>query len=350
MDCTLTKEYGLSVSSPQSPNLSALSWSWATPPLAMGAGFGSVSTPGLSSPTVEHPNGTTWGGPSFADELCERILVLPRLWEIGFVMSDQVRTVEVWSTFRNQSANLQALDITGSGGLEIDGPAAMIFGPLRSQVYQATIPGNGPASILNVATWTFDLALGVDLTVLGTRVTAFAFKPDWSEPFRERIAWKTSVLTSYNGSEQRISLRTKPRYTASFRVVTLTPQETQELEALLAGWQTKAFGVPWWPEYTFLDADALPGSLALSMDTTDRPSFVAGGMLILWSSPRSWEVLTLESVSASGVTLTSQTTGSWPAGTRVLPLRLGWLLDQLPLDRPTNWITASTFTFSCDAL
>ena len=224
----------------------------------------------------------------------------------------------------------------------------MVFYPGQAQFYTAVLPRLGDASIQTVASWTFTDA-AVAMTVTGTRITVFSFRPDWSDPWRETTSYLTEILPAYDGTEQRRALRQIPRSGATFRVLTCSPGETAALETMVYGWQAQAFGVPWWPETSLLRAAADAGDRVLQVDTTDHPAFMVDGLVMVWLDFATWEAFRVTGVSAGSLELASQVTRPWPAGARVVPVRRGRLGDQ-PLDRPANWLTSGTFSFTCEAV
>lgn len=313
--------------------------------------LGAVSSPGPVALVSHGLDGI--GAPMFGGlELFEKVLVLPRTKAVGFVLSPMSWDVEVWNTHRREARALTALTLAGSGGLQVTGGlgGTATFGPGQSSIYLATLAGQGDATIATVATWSFTGETGADMTVTGTRLTLFSPRCDWSEPFRERLGWLSTVLTSYAGAEQRTALRTEPRVTVTFRVTTTTPRETAALEALLFGWQARTFGVPLWPQKSPLLAPAAPGDFSLQVDSTLRPGFRAGGLVALWTSPHTWAAFQVARIDGATLHLESQVLEDWPAGAWAVPVLRGGLLTEQQLGRPVNWLTASLFEFSCEAV
>jgi hypothetical protein len=284
----------------------------------------------------------------FGDLWFDRIIVLPRQADLGAVLSPRVWNTEVWSTFRDRQVPLTGIAITGPGGLQVTGPSSMIYSPGQSQLYSLRLETAGDPSIDTQATWVFTGVAGTDLAVTGSRVAVFPFRPDWSEPFLETPGWLTEILPAYDATEQRRSLRQRPRYSLAYRVATTDPLETASLEALLYGWQARQFGVPMWPEATALLAAIMPGDTALSADTTDRPAFAPGGLVMVWSGHATWEVFQVTAVLPGSISLGSQVTKAWSAGARVVPIRRGRLQDDQALGRPTNWLSSGAFAFTCE--
>ena len=285
-------------------------------------------------------------------ELFGKVLVLPRAHDAGFVLSPTVWDVEVWNTHRREARALTALTIAGSGGLQVTGGLGdtATFGPGQSSIYLATLAGQGDATIATVATWNFTGETGADMTVTGTRITVFSPEIDWSDGFTETIEFKTDVMTATSGQEQRVQLRTKPRYGAAFRVVTLDAKDSAAMDALLFGWQGRMFGVPWWPDASMLTAQATPGATSLQVDTTGRASFEAGGLVMLWADQHTWEALGALTVASGSVSLSSQITGTWPAGTVVVPLKRGRMADVVDVEDPVNWASIFQVSFECEVV
>ncbi|OQA34468.1 MAG: hypothetical protein BWY56_01894 [Acidobacteria bacterium ADurb.Bin340] len=283
-------------------------------------------------------------------ELFGKVLVIPRSKDVGFLLSSVVWDVEVWNTDMLASKALTNITISGAGGLQVSGGlgSAANFGPGQASIYTATLGTDGDATIATVATWNFTGETGADMTVTGTRITVFSPEIDWSDGFTETIEFKTDVLSATSGQEQRVQLRTKPRYGAAFRVVTLEPRDSAAMDALLFGWQGRMFGVPWWPDASMLTAQATPGATSLQVDTTGRASFEAGGLVMLWADQHAWEALGVLTVASGSVALSSQVAGTWPVGTIVVPMKLGRMAEVVDVDDPVNWASIFQVSFDCE--
>lgn len=284
-------------------------------------------------------------------ELFEKVIVTPREKKLGFVLSANVFTVDVWNTFREALKAMTQIQITGGGGTLIDNPfgVPLVFGGMQSRQFQATVPQDGDAQIQNVLIFVFTGVSGTDLLVTGTRITVFGPDPDWSDPIRERIEYLTQIMAAYNETEQRAQLRSKPRTVLVFRVVTLERKDTAALEALLWGWHARVFGVPFWPDAQPLLANVNIGDTVVQVSTTYR-RFEAGGLMMLWRDMHTHEALSIQNVGPSSVQLTSPTTKAWPADgrTHVVPVLSGRMPEQAQLRRPNNSTAEIEPTFVCE--
>jgi len=289
----------------------------------------------------------------YGAELFEKIIVTPREKKLGFVLSTNLFTVDVWNTFREALKTMTQIQITGGGGTLIDNPfgVPLVFGAMQSRQFQATVPQDGDAQILNTVIFVFTGISGTDLVVTGTRITVFSPDPDWEEGVRERTEYLTQVMNAYADKEQRVQLRKTPRTRLAFKVITLEVKDTAALHALVWGWQARIYGVPFWPDAQPLVANVSIGATVIQVDTTLR-KFTAGGLMMLWRDMHSVEALSIQSVAAGSITLTAPTTQAWAADGRtyVVPLLTGRLPQEARVPRMNNAVAELDAEFECEVV
>jgi len=289
----------------------------------------------------------------FGFNLFERIIVLPRVKAVGFVLSSTQFPVEVWNTFHDTSEDLTAITVTGTGGITISNPFTLpkTIGPMGSIIFQAVVPGAGDVNIALDVVFTFAGITGTDMAVTGSRILVFSVAPDWAQGIEEKIEYLTDVLTAYDDSEQRRSLRSLPRRGIKFRALTLDPRSAAGMEALIWGWQHQPYGVPFWADAQQLQADIEAGSNILEVNTVDR-LFAAGGILMIWRDEFTFEALTILSMTDSSITLSAPTQFAWEAGagSLIVPLFLGRCANQLEVSRLWSGGDEIDIEFSGEAL
>jgi hypothetical protein len=177
----------------------------------------------------------------------------------------------------------------------------------------------------------------------------FPVDPDWSEQITERAEYKSALLESKNGAEQRIALRTMPRPILRFKAATLEARDTAELEALLWQWSGWRWAVPYWPDGVPLSTDVAAGATVIPVATVQR-AFTVGGSVLLWRDMRTFEVGVIASFDASSITLTDGTVSAWAADglTLVLPLFFGRQTDAQEIIGHTSSVRDGMFEFECD--
>ncbi|HHT2232655.1 TPA: hypothetical protein ACY3IU_000522 [Klebsiella pneumoniae] len=170
--------------------------------------------------------------------------------------------------------------------------------------------------------------------------------PDWSRGVTETLEWKTDVLQSPTGAEQRISRRLSPRRTFEFTAM-LHDTARQRFEHML--WQGCAgtWAMPVYPDVFALPAAVSSGATALSIPTAGR-DFTVGGTVLLKtdeSPDATSRMVTVAAMTGDVLQLVSPLTDSWPAGSLVYPVRPAVLTDPPSLSRLTGSATTAQVRF-----
>lgn len=276
------------------------------------------------------------------------IHVIPRVKELGGVISQTSFQVEIWNA--DDVAHVgQSVTITGGPGVTISaGPTLpSTWAPFSSQYVTVLVDGQGAPLVDSLITWLFPGFTGTDTRVLGFRLTIFPLGPEWDEDYQEGFGYRSSVKRARNGNEQRRQLRSRPVRELTYSAFAEDPRVAGEtIVKLMKGGQF-LFGVPYWPDATPLTALVSPGALSIPVDTTTR-IFEAGGLLALWKDARTWETLTIAAggVSSSALAVTSPVVGTWPKdGTYVIPVVPARLVDAAALEHPTPGVAGVRATF-----
>ncbi|HBR3943278.1 hypothetical protein [Klebsiella grimontii] len=170
--------------------------------------------------------------------------------------------------------------------------------------------------------------------------------PDWSRGVTEQLEWKTDVLQSPTGAEQRISRRLSPRRTFEFTTL-VHDTGRQRFENML--WQGCAgtWAMPVYPDVFALPAAVSSGVTALSMPTAGR-DFTVGGTVLLKTdeSPAATSrMVTIAGIAGNVLQLASPLADSWPAGSLVYPVRPAVLTEPPSLSRLTDTATTAQVRF-----
>jgi hypothetical protein len=169
----------------------------------------------------------------------------------------------------------------------------------------------------------------MSITYQGLTLEPWLYRPDGA--ILERLEWLTDVITSFDGSEQRIALRTYPRRYFEWATV-LTERERRTAENLLHNWQARAFGIPVWMESQSLTAPVVSGADTIAIDTTTR-DFRVGGILGIATGPHTFEIAQVDAIADDLVTLAAPMQGDWPIGAEIFPMRAARLPEDVRLQR-----------------
>ena len=170
--------------------------------------------------------------------------------------------------------------------------------------------------------------------------------PDWSRGVTETLEWKTDVLQSPTGAEQRISRRLSPRRTFEFTTL-VHDTGRQRFENML--WQGCAgtWAMPVYPDVFALPAAVSSGATEISIPTAGR-DFTAGGTVLLKtdeSPDATSRMLTVVGITSDSLQLAAPLTDSWPAGSLVYPVRPAVLTEPPSLSRLTDTATSAQVRF-----
>lgn len=276
-----------------------------------------------------------WIGSFFTDWYF-RVHLIPAVFDLGNLVSDQLRSLIVWSAFPGRSQTLLSATLDNGDGIEVTAPGAMplTFAPLQLHTWQMGISLDGPPTI--AATWTFQFAdseiqLGNRIVpITGARVVPWTFTPDWSEGVTERLGWLTDVMGSPTRDEQRRELRESPTRQFEARSL-LTGAERTHFDVAMYAWGGRTWALPVWPDIGWLGARLDAGATFVPASTAGR-DFVDGGLALLragdMEASRRYEVVEIQTVGVSGLTLERPTLQSWPRGSRLYPVRLAQLPQQ----------------------
>lgn len=286
-----------------------------------------------------------------------RIHAAPHLIDLGNLVSEQVRRVQVWNAYLTPQSLIDT-PIEGGEGIDIVPPGTlpMEFRPLQEREWQLNISTDGPAIV--AASWVF-LFAGLDpitVTITGDRIVPWSFVPDWAEGITERLGWLTDVLPSPTRAEQRRALRLSP--TRQFEVRSLLEgPERANFDVAVYSWGGRTWAMPVWPDLVWLTAPVAVGAAVIPCDTQHR-EFVAGGLALLRAGDlqrtRRYEVVEISDVTPDSIILARPTVQAWPRGARLYPLRLAELVGQPQVRRLSDTTAEARYLFDvvepCDWL
>lgn len=159
----------------------------------------------------------------------------------------------------------------------------------------------------------------VVLPVSGDRIVMFT--SEFELPVEEVMSFLTDIIPTRAGKEQRISVRKQPR--ESWRVpFHLIGEDRQRFLATLMDWQDNAFGLPLWHEAVPLTAATSGGATVFPVSGASKVDFRVGGLAVAFTDAGTFDVLTLTAVTDTQLTSGSPAANAYPAGTRILPVRV----------------------------
>jgi len=254
------------------------------------------------------------------DDFFEKIILLPRQIDAGLVLSTLNYTVQLYSSYRKAIRAFTSYTSSAGAGVYFTGLPTIpsTIQPQTGWTLTLWITADGPPEIDGELIFGFDTG-DIILYLTGQRTVLLPFEPE--APIVERLQWLTDILTHKNGKEQRVSLRLAPRqiFEVEFQV---TDYQRRCLESMIFSVQEKALGFPVWHEAAILTAAASIGDDTIYVDSTQYVDLRDGGLAAIYANEALYETLEILSKTTTSITFASTLLSNFPAGARVLPVRI----------------------------
>lgn len=261
---------------------------------------------------------------TFSQDYYNRIHVIPEIIDFGIILTLREEEFLVWNAFIYEDKTCTSVDDTNGSEVTITGPTPTFIIPaLGTANYTVEVDQNGSASFVMTREFNFTgLSYVPMITIKGIRALIIIYRPQ--QPFVEKLVWFTDVLQANDGTEYKQCLRVEPRqeFELNFK---LTVDQMRDFEAEIYTQLKGAWGIPVWPEAVKHTSGISSGISTITFDTT-KGDFRAGEYMILWQSSQQ-EVVTIETVSATYVTLELPTTNTFTGLTYLIPVRIGYIMD-----------------------
>lgn len=163
----------------------------------------------------------------------------------------------------------------------------------------------------------------------------WTLEPNWppaGQPYRVTYAFKTEVLTSHSGKEQRVALRSSPRKTLDFQVL-LEGDGFRQFKDLSRASHHRGLLLPELTRFVTTTTLSSPGNV---LTLPFVPDWIRAGVTVWIQFLSASETHVVESVVGNDVTFSTLDAGAWPVGTKVYPLLVGYLAPELTVRKLTN--------------
>jgi hypothetical protein len=280
-----------------------------------------------------------WRVPTFFDDYYNRIHITPASIAYGNIVSTQQAVVELWNAF---IVPRTLISITGEEvGLSVSGQPepSFFFTGLQVREWTVTATIDGVFALDTDLQWVFDTQVAA-LTVTGSRIQVFPYLIDWGSSVRERLQWRTDVLTSASYFTQRRQLWQHPRRYFSAEVV-VDKRDRQAFDLAIFGWGSRVWLLQ------LLATPLTAGADFIACDTENLDFYVGGLVLLRGETIRQFEACEVAEVQAEGLLLARDLVSSWPAQTRLYPARPARLNGDPRLRKRNDQVQQTEVEFMC---
>jgi len=192
-----------------------------------------------------------------------------------------------------------------------------------------------------------DSVLYDDLPPEPLNVPILNLPPNWADPYNVILEYKTEIITSRSGKEQRRALRRTPRKSLEYGI-TLSGAEARQFNSALSAWQAGNFFTP---EITrnCKSTTAMP-AVGLVVTVDALPGWLQLGTAVIIKSGDELDGRIVDQISGNTITFTTANkasdTRTWPIGTIVHPALFGRLASPMATRRRTSNVTEATVRFN----
>ena len=162
------------------------------------------------------------------------------------------------------------------------------------------------------------------------------FEPNWTSSVNENLEWKTDVLQSPSGSEQRRSLRLLPRRILDFTVAAEGAERTL-LDNMLNAFSAQEWYLPIWYDVRLTTA---AGTSTFIPCRTEGLS-VGEAVFIAGDTVYDYQITAITAISGTGITVSPALVRPPAVGSRVFPMRTGRLVEEPSQSAITDTVTTA---------
>lgn len=184
------------------------------------------------------------------------------------------------------------------------------------------------------------------------RMPVFSILPNWANGITERLTWRTDVMTSEGDVEQRRPVRRYAR--RSFEAGFMRHgQRRGLLDRIMAGATVRQILMPMWHEqvYTKAPIGTATASFTVPAGTLATREFRPGDLVFINNKdPQEFDLVEVATVALDTdvITFVDRPTRTWPAGTRLIPLRVARILEAPQMGMPTETVGVVQIRFELE--
>lgn len=283
---------------------------------------------------------------TFLEDFYFRVYLIPSELAYGTFSADTTLSVRVWNAYFDDAV-LNSVVASIGDEVAFDGTTPISFGALEYKTITFTADGEGETVLSDQFTLSFDLGDVLTLDVTGFRVPVLTdivweWRPNWDESYTIEYEFKTDVVRSANGREQRIQYRQTPRKTLKFDVA-LTRHQRREYQRVMTANQRGRFFVPEMTRYVTTTSVIPAEGIEVYVDQT-APWWLTehDNYVILYDgenfSLRRIDFQGEDSNSNPVIRFKSDDAFEWPIGTKIFPALSCYIADDTQGNMLTNTV------------
>lgn len=271
---------------------------------------------------------------SFADDYYNRVWVIPRLLSFGVVAQRTEQTFYIWNA-QFEPTSYTGYSVEGdAAGLTLGSITSGTIKPLQLITSTLTAAADGPAEFGLSYSFGFSLGNSATLAVSGLRGKIWPFRPNWSTPFSTIYDYKTDIITTRSGREQRRAVRRTARKALEFKATIRDSAELRKLQENMAYWHARSYIVPEFPLRAIASTSMALGGTSIQVEAV--PDWLVADITVALSDGANASLRKVASVSGTTISFTAISDRDWAAGTLIHPTVVGRLDQKITAAMRTN--------------
>lgn len=253
---------------------------------------------------------------SFFEDYYNRIHIIPMFVDFGAVAAMVSRPIVIWNAYL-RTVDLTGINIYNGEDLTVEGDTLPDeFLALGWDTFNIIALEKGTITINATISFTFNAPETVTISVSGVRAKVAPIEPNWSSDYTITYDFKTDMVSTRSGKEQRRALRSTPRksldFTGNPRGVSL-----REFEQVMASWQNNPVIMPEYPRFVQFTTELAAGLNEVVVDSV--PSWLVEDSLVVLSHDGRYDTRNISVIDDHTIRFTGVGYADWPIGTKIHP-------------------------------
>ncbi|MCL8307625.1 hypothetical protein [Pseudomonas putida] len=289
--------------------------------------------------------GLSWSGHdsvTWGDVFFDNVFVTPAVINAGQISSDETFDFTVWHSYRASIA-LSGVSEFGVEGVDLIGQKSGSLLSFEASSYEVFLSQRSQ-DVDYRASFDFGVAGSYDFALTATRAIVLHFGIDWSVQPELKHSYLTEVIESYDGSEQRISLRDRPRMSATYQYGLMDAE--QYLFGNLVGNFSGKYLVPLWPFQVTLSAPLLAGQASTAVESINN--YIRSASKVMIVEGDIWETLDVAGVSGPLVYFKTLAKKNFSSAARLVPVEQALIGEDTSSAVHGMSVETTTATFDFD--
>lgn len=291
-------------------------------PVTFGGSTGPVQMPDYSA---KIPQQIHKYADSFFTDFYYRLWVNPKTVDFGAFTSNTTVSFDVWNAFPNTNSITSFSNLPD--GVTAGATFPLDIGSLNTVTIPVTASTEGEATFDQQAVLVFAQGTAVRVQMTGVRAVVWPFAANWRNNIEVTYTYKTDIISSRSGREQRRALRRTPRRNFMWTVTAFRDTSAALKRVINSSQDKKIF----WADET--EPCTLVSDSSDNIVTLDRAPtwYPVNRSVIVQDAAGNRTVRAVLGVSGKTLTLKPSTVTFLPAGTTIFPALIGYMNQKVTL-------------------